>query len=73
MTIGTANQRMLFGVLCTVGGLARLFHGYLISRTDHWPQEWPKRPLWPRFSLRLLGDLGIVLVGLLVLLLTDTR
>lgn len=64
----TANGRLAFGLLCLVAGLIRLFHGYIISRTDHWPAEWRQRPLRPKFSLRLIVDLGLVVVGILLLL-----
>jgi len=69
----TANGRLAFGLLCLVAGFLRLFHGYMISRTDHWPAELPRRPLRPKFSLRLIGDLGLILVGLLLLLSLVTK
>jgi hypothetical protein len=68
MAAETASGRLLFGLLCLVGGMFRLFHNFLISRTRYWPAEQMPRPVRPRFSVRLIGDLGIILVGFLLLL-----
>jgi hypothetical protein len=62
------HENLMFGILCIGGGTLRLFHGYLISRTKYWPGKWPKRPLLPKLSLRLVGDIGIITVGVVLVL-----
>ena len=69
----TANGRLAFGLLCLAAGFVRLFHGYMISRTDPWPAELPRRPLRLKLSFRLIVDLGLILVGLLLLLTLVTK